>query len=71
MSATVWEQQGCGECRKSWEASAGKGLQPLGTSVYRHAHLYQCRACGAYWEEAERYAHQISAAEAKEFFAND
>ena len=71
MSANVWEQQGCVECRKSWEASAGKELQPLGVSNYRHARLYQCKSCGAYWEETERYAHQISASEAKEFFVND
>ena len=73
MSITPWEKQGCAECRKAWSVSAGSDpqLERLGTSMYRHAHLFRCRVCGAYWEECERYAHQIPEAEAKVFFAND
>lgn len=71
QSNKPWEQQGCEECRKSWEVHAGRGLEALGVSVYRHARLFRCRSCGAYWEESERFAHEIEASEAKEFFAHD
>jgi hypothetical protein len=30
-----------------------------------HAHIHQCAACGSYWEEAERFAHQVSELEAQ------
>jgi hypothetical protein len=62
-----WAEQGCIECRKAWESGAGYGLRELGTSNLFHARLYQCNACLAYWEENERFSHEIPEEEAQLF----
>lgn len=64
-----WSQQGCPLCRKAWESGAGHGLRSLGISNAFHARLYQCGACDAYWEENERFAHEIPKGEADLFLA--
>jgi hypothetical protein len=64
--ATPWEEQGCEACRAAWSKPGRPGLKHLGTNLARHAHLHRCASCGAYWEELERYAHQVSKSEANE-----
>ena len=64
-----WEEQGCVQCRKSWASAAGHGLHFLGVSNKLHARLHQCEACSAYWEETERFAHEIEKSEADAFLA--
>jgi phytoene/squalene synthetase len=55
-----WGQQGCDECRSAWErASPRAALDLLGTSYELHTRLHRCRTCGSYWDELERYAHQV------------
>ena len=68
MSTAVnpWNEQGCTVCRQEWESGHKLSLRYLGTSNQLHAHLYLCGICGAYWEELERYAHEIPPAEARE-----
>jgi hypothetical protein len=61
-----WEQQGCEVCRAAWSTPGRPGLKHLGTNFAQHAHIHRCLSCGSYWEELERYAHQISESEAKE-----
>lgn len=62
-----WHEQGCAECRGSWERADRASLSLLRESVALHARLYQCKACGAYWEESERSAQQITPEAATEF----
>ncbi len=52
-----WNQKGCDVCRKAWET--GQRLTELAVDQERHTTLYRCSACGAYWEESERYAEVI------------
>jgi hypothetical protein len=59
-----WNEQGCAVCREEWLSGSKTSLLLLGTSNEHHAHLHTCQACGSYWEELERYAHQVSASEA-------
>lgn len=61
-----WEEKGCVVCRRQWES----GVQPprLGLSLARNAYLHQCQACGAYWEQFERYADIISKDDAKKIY---
>lgn len=55
-----WLEQGCPTCRTAWEcASPEAALDLLGMSNKLHARLHRCRTCGSYWEELERYAHQM------------
>lgn len=55
-----WDRQGCAKCRTAWEqASPHAALDLLGTSCVLHTRLHRCRTCGSYWEELERYAHQV------------
>jgi hypothetical protein len=61
-----WNEQGCPVCRAEWSSSSRLALKHLGTSNELHARLYLCEACGAHWEELERYVRQVSAAEAAE-----
>jgi hypothetical protein len=58
-----WEQQGCEYCRELWL----NGQQPpkLGVNVDRHGFLHRCEKCGAFWEQNERFATEISAEEAR------
>jgi hypothetical protein len=67
MSASPkqWKDQGCPACRASWEASSKVDLRHIGTSNELHTRLYQCRVCSSYWQELERYAHEIPADEAR------
>jgi hypothetical protein len=62
-----WHQQGCSVCRAAWESGSRTGLRYIGISDELHARLYQCNICHAYWEELERYAHEISPDEASAF----
>jgi hypothetical protein len=64
-SITPWEQQGCAACRAAWNTADRVPLRLLGTNVEMHAHIHQCTLCGSFWEEAERYAHQVPEAEAR------
>lgn len=66
MSSTIiaWEFQGCEQCRGAWSRGGGAPLRELGTNFEKHARVHQCQVCGAYWDENERYAAQISEAEA-------
>lgn len=60
-----WDSQGCTLCRKAWaRASPGDEMTLLGTNPTMHCRVYQCRTCRSYWEELERYAHQVSQPEA-------
>jgi hypothetical protein len=61
---TEWRNQGCSACRASWESGSREGLRNIGTSYKMHTRLFRCDLCGAYWEELERYAHEISSSEA-------
>jgi len=70
MNATPkpWKEQGCPVCRLAWESGTVKhSLRLVGMSNELHARLYQCSACFAFWEELERYPHEISPAEAVSF----
>jgi hypothetical protein len=62
-----WQQQGCPACRAAWESGLRTGLRYIGVSDELHARLYQCNICRAYWEELERYAHEISSDQASAF----
>jgi hypothetical protein len=54
-------------CRAVWERGEQTAtLSAWGVSYELHTRLYRCDACGSYWEELERYAHQIPDAEALE-----
>lgn len=60
-----WNQQGCNVCRTAWErAVPTTAMNLLGTSYKLHCRLYQCRSCQSYWEELERFAHEIDQNEA-------
>jgi len=61
-----WELQGCVICRRMWEI--GEGLPELAANAERHARLTQCEACGAFWEEFERYAVEIPPADAQRYY---
>jgi len=72
QDSIAWEEQGCEECRAAWlQGRLSPVLTDLGTSQYHRATLYRCTACGSFWEELERFAHQVSAEEAKKFFSHD
>jgi hypothetical protein len=66
-----WTEQGCVVCREAWEAaSPTRAMELLGTSYKLHCRLYQCRACGAYWEELERLAHELGKTEAERLLSD-
>jgi len=68
---TKWIEQGCTVCRGAWEtASPAKAMTLLGTSYKLHCRLYQCRACGSYWEELERLAHELGKAKAGDLLSD-
>jgi len=67
MSSTLCEHQGCRACRAAWDTPSREPLTFQGTNHERHAHLHQCGRCGAYWEEGERAASEISAEQASDF----
>ena len=71
IAVIPWSKQGCPACRAVWERSGKAGvLSLLGVSPELHARLLRCEACGAYWEELERYAQHIPDTEAKALLAD-
>jgi len=62
-----WQEQGCPTCRKAWESGQRDSIRYIGISFELHGRLYQCSECNAYWEELERFAHEISSDEAQAF----
>lgn len=50
----AWQSKGCAVCRRQWESA----VQPpvVAVNVDLHARLHRCAACGAFWEQNERYA---------------
>ncbi len=62
-----WKEQGCPTCRAGWESGSRVALRNIGTSYELHTRLFQCAQCGAYWEELERYAQEVSASDAALF----
>ncbi len=55
---TEFDDQGCKICRQQW--LSGSHPRELFSCAPEHATFYQCDACGAYWEETERYAAQVT-----------
>ena len=66
-----WNEQGCPSCRDAWLSGSREGLLHLGTSNEQHTRLYQCKACGSYWQEMERYAQEVSVTQAGELRQHD
>lgn len=64
ITLTGWKLQGCGNCRAAWSTANRDSLRLLGTNCARHARVYVCSACGAYWDENERYASQVTEGDA-------
>jgi hypothetical protein len=60
-----WESQGCSICRRKILST---GLPEIAVSVPNHSCLMRCDECGAFWEELERYAHEIDEAEARAIY---
>lgn len=69
-SMSNWANEGCDECRRG--VLTGRSDLPalVGTNIKAHARLRRCQICSAWWEENEREAHPISAAEARQTFPN-
>ncbi|MBA3686058.1 MAG: hypothetical protein H0W72_12585 [Planctomycetes bacterium] len=59
-----WSSKGCAKCRLAWMSGSRDGLVLVAESIPRHARLFRCAQCRAYWEEHERYADVVSQAEA-------
>jgi len=65
-----WEQQGCPACRHA----AGIGMsRPLALTdnddeMTQFARLWRCETCQAFWVEEQRYACEISDADARARF---
>ncbi len=64
--AIKWEDKGCSLCRKLWES--GKRPSELAINYDLHSRLHKCFACGAYWEQLERYANVINESDARKIF---
>ena len=60
-----WFAQGCAECRQKVLST---GLPHIAESMARHGFLMRCAACGATWEELERYSYQILESEARQAY---
>jgi hypothetical protein len=52
-----FDDQGCEICRQQW--LSGTHPRELFVCASEQVSFYQCDACGAYWEETNRYAAQV------------
>ncbi|GAB1269259.1 hypothetical protein NBRC116493_25120 [Aurantivibrio infirmus] len=68
MKRNQWELKGCGVCRALWES--GQRPSELAVNLELHSRLHKCSACGAYWEQLERYADVIEEEQAKRMYPN-
>jgi hypothetical protein len=50
-------------------SGAGAPLRLLGVNLEKHARIHRCDTCGAYWDESERYAQQVSEQQAQALLA--
>ena len=65
MSA-AWKSKGCEVCRSLWES--GRTPPEIAVNLDLHSRLHQCASCGTLWEQLERYADAITAAEARKLY---
>jgi hypothetical protein len=61
-----WSDKGCAMCRGQWES--GQRPREIAVSVELHSRLHCCDACGAYWEQSERYADVVDEVEARKLY---
>lgn len=61
--------QGCKACRDSWAGFGGYDLPLIDENIEEHTRLKQCKACGTFWQEDERYPNALTAEEAKAYRA--
>ncbi|MFA6302698.1 MAG: hypothetical protein WC627_06150 [Legionella sp.] len=65
------KKNGCEECHIFWQKYPKKRPDYLKVNYDRHASLYQCRNCEAFWEESERFAMIISNEEVIKYYGKE
>ena len=63
---SLWKEKGCPVCRSQWES--GSPPPQIAVNITLHISLHLCEVCGAYWEQAERYATTITVEQARAMF---
>lgn len=66
LGMTQWESKGCAICRRQW--AEGSPPPEIAVSQERRATLHQCKACGTFWEQFERYADVASPDDARRHY---
>ena len=59
----------CDYCHDFWMKYPKKKPYRLADNIDEQIMLYQCKECGAYWEESLRFARIISKEEAHQSFS--